>query len=41
MKRGSYAKVGTRNHALVVAIRRIKADHPFWDIAPAGRISVI
>ncbi len=30
MKRGPDAKVGVRNHDLVTAIRRIKADHPFW-----------
>jgi putative transposase len=30
MKRGPYAKVGVRNHDLLTAIRRIKADHPFW-----------
>lgn len=30
MKRGPYAKVGARNYDLVVALRRIKADHHFW-----------
>ena len=30
MKRGPYAKIGTRNHTLLVAIFRIKADHSFW-----------